>query len=255
MKLIDDKKLMIAYCEFAKNGHYYCEDLSKLPRELRIIIETENILRPENLTQRLLKELFCNQALKVESKFKLDSNCEPIVDALVQWLGNDSEFMKFDETYSFDKGIMLHGLVGCGKTLIMRSLVGLTELFALNGAVRVPYFKTIESYQVAHAYSLKGYEIFETGINPSGEWNGNINLLKGWLFIDDIGSEPVVSHFGNSVNIIGELILMRYDRKVKTIGTTNLDVKALKSFYGERVFSRMKERFNFIPMKGNDRRN
>jgi hypothetical protein len=255
MKLIDDKNLMTAYGEFAKNGYYYETDLQKLPEDIRTIIEAENIIKPEHLTYRLLKELFEIQIMMKESKYKCDSYCEPVIDALCQWLRKDNEFLKLDIDYSFEKGILLHGLVGCGKTLIMRGLVSLVQAFALNKSdLRIPYFTSIDSYEVAHAFAKKGYEIFESGIPRDGTYNGMIGILNGWLFIDDIGSEPVVSHFGNTVNIIGELLIMRYDKPVKTSGTTNLDVKSLKAFYGERVYSRMRERFNFIYMKGNDRR-
>jgi DNA replication protein DnaC len=255
MRLIDDKNLLIAYTEFAKSGYYFQRDLQKLPEDVRIIIETDRIIKSSHLTHRLLKELFENQILKNEPKYKRDSYCEPVIDTLCQWLRKDDEFLKLDEAYNFEKGLLIHGFVGCGKTLIMRGLVNLTEFFALNGNVNVPYFRSVDSYEIAQAFAVKGYEIFESRILWQDTPNKSLSLLNSWLFIDDIGSESVVSHYGNSEKIIGELLTMRYSKRHMTAGTTNLDVKSLKEFYGERVFSRMREKFNFIHMDGNDRRN
>jgi len=254
MKLIDDINLIIAYSEFAKSGYYLKSDLHTLPADVRIIIETDKTVKPSHLTHRLLMELYENQILMIEPKYKKDSYCEPIINTLCQWLRKDDEFLNLDEAYSFEKGIMIHGFVGCGKTLIMQGLVNLTKSFALNGNLNVPYFRSINSYAVTHAFAIKGYEIFENRIPSQDAYNGSVSLLNSWLFIDDIGSEPVVSYYGNEEKIIGELLTMRYSKPYKTAGTTNLDVKSLKDLYGERVFSRMRERFNFIYMEGNDRR-
>jgi DNA replication protein DnaC len=79
-------------------------------------------------------------------------------------------------------------------------------------------------------------------------------LLTTALFIDDIGSEPVYSHFGNSANIIGEIIIRRYEKGSLTHGTSNLSTDELKQLYGIRVYDRMREMFNDIIIKGESRR-
>jgi DNA replication protein DnaC len=81
------------------------------------------------------------------------------------------------------------------------------------------------------------------------------------LCIDDIGLENKESkYYGESSDVLGELLLDRYDiflddryRKL-THATSNLDSKKLKDVYGERIYDRFKELFNFIPLTGKSKR-
>ena len=67
---------------------------------------------------------------------------------------------------------------------------------------------------------------------------------------DDLGVEPTGRFFGKDCNVMGEVILSRYElfinHRVKTHGTTNLNAQELEERYGNRVRSRMRERFNLI---------
>ncbi|WP_428743307.1 ATPase [Tenacibaculum sp.] len=128
------------------------------------------------------------------------------------------------------KGILLSGPVGCGKTSLMKLLRHV-----------VPHHKTYEvipSRNIAFAFNNIGYKIIED--------YGN----KKYYCFDDLGVEPTGRHFGNDCNVMGEILLSRYDlflsHNVKTHATTNLNAQELEERYGNRVRSRMRELFNLV---------
>jgi energy-coupling factor transporter ATP-binding protein EcfA2 len=129
-----------------------------------------------------------------------------------------------------NKGILLTGPVGCGKTSIMKLIRGITPLY--------PSYDIIPSRNVTFAFNHIGYRIIE-----------QYGDHKFYCF-DDLGIEPYGKHFGKECNVMGEVLLSRYDLfvhyKFKTHGTTNLNANELEAYYGNRVRSRMRQLFNLI---------
>lgn len=129
-----------------------------------------------------------------------------------------------------NKGILLSGPVGCGKTSLMKLLRHI-----------VPHQKSYEvipTRNIAFAFNNIGYTIIE-----------NYGDKRFYCF-DDLGVEPTGRHFGKDCNVMGEIILSRYDlflsHKIKTHATTNLNAKELEERYGNRVRSRMRQLFNLV---------
>lgn len=71
-----------------------------------------------------------------------------------------------------------------------------------------------------------------------------------YFCFDDLGVEPIGRHYGKDCNVLGEVILSRYDLflecQVKTHATTNLNAQELEDRYGNRVRSRMRQLFNLV---------
>jgi len=127
------------------------------------------------------------------------------------------------------KGILLTGPVGSGKT----SLMFLMKYFAQKAPIVKP------SREVAFDFNQNGYET----ITKFGR--------KEWHYcFDDLGVEKSIKYFGNDCNVMGEVLLSRYDiyikQGIKTHATTNLNAQELEKLYGNRVRSRMRELFNLI---------
>ena len=76
---------------------------------------------------------------------------------------------------------------------------------------------------------------------------------KAYCF-DDLGVEHIGKHYGKDCNVMGEILISRYEvfrnpkgsRRVLTHITTNLNAAEIEERYGERVRSRMREQFNLI---------
>ncbi len=133
------------------------------------------------------------------------------------------------------KGILLSGPVGCGKTSLMKLLPYFVP--------HVRNYEIIPSRNLTFQFNNAGFKIIEQ--------YGN----KYFYCFDDLGVEPTGRYFGKDCNVMGEIILSRYDLftkyKIKTHITTNLNAKELEDRYGNRVRSRMREMFNLVAFDSN----
>lgn len=134
-----------------------------------------------------------------------------------------------------NKGILLSGPVGCGKTSLMKLLRHIVPH-------QKPY-EVIPTRNITFAFNNIGYAIIE-----------NYGDQQFYCF-DDLGVEPTGRHFGKDCNVMGEIILSRYDlfisQKIKTHATTNLNAQELEERYGNRVRSRMRQLFNLVAFDKN----
>lgn len=163
--------------------------------------------------------------------FKIHSEDLEIIYKLCVYTINDVEKCK---KYNIDpnKGLLLSGPVGCGKTSLMKLLKHMTP--------HKPQYEIIPSRNTVFGFNHIGFKTIEDYGNS-----------KFYCF-DDIGVEPKGKHFGQDCNVIGEILLSRYDlyldprKKIKTHATTNLNAEELEERYGNRVRSRMRQMFNLI---------
>ncbi len=141
------------------------------------------------------------------------------------------------------KGISLIGAAGTGKTTIFRSL---SKFFSAYG----------KSLRVVTAV-----EIVSDVINNSP---GILEkYVYGYLCISDIGSENCpANYYGTSINVIKELILLRYDKqsqlpveqRTKLYLEHNLTTDKLKERYDDiygRISSRLKEMMQTLSFGNN----
>lgn len=129
-----------------------------------------------------------------------------------------------------DKGLLLSGPVGCGKTSLMKLL-----------KFMVPHqrpYAVIPCRNIVFAFNHVGHKVI-----------GDYGDSQSFCF-DDLGVEPDGVYFGTSCNVLGEILLSRYelllDHRIKTHATTNLNARELEDRYGNRVRSRMRELFNLV---------
>lgn len=139
-----------------------------------------------------------------------------------------------------NKGILLSGPVGCGKTSLVKLLRHI-----------VPHqrpYEVIPSRNITFAFNHLGYKVIEE--------YGNY----GFFCFDDLGVEPLGRHYGKDCNVLGEILISRHElllnHKVLTHATTNLNAEELEERYGIRVRSRMRQLFNLIAFdqKAKDKR-
>jgi energy-coupling factor transporter ATP-binding protein EcfA2 len=172
----------------------------------------------------------------------------PVITKLITWFLRD-EAMAKNENIQLDKGLLLSGPVGCGKTAILQ---------ILNTLCKSKYQFTVKSCkEITIAFSQNGYSSLEKYIGPvSGKKPDGISTFC----FDDLGVEDNVSLWGKDCNVLAEILLLRYDRYLShglfTHITTNLNTQKLEERYGDRIRSRMRQMFNLIAFHptSNDKR-
>ena len=161
-----------------------------------------------------------------------------ILIKLMVWFARD-EINASSLGLSLQKGIMLNGPVGCGKTSLMNIF-----RFLLPAEQR-HYIRPCRD--IAQEFSNEGHNaMLRYTKNSFSQFSGN---PRTYCF-DDLGLEPTVQHYGNTVTVMAEIMLSRYDFfhafQMLTHITTNLNSDEIEKIYGLRVRSRMRELFNLI---------
>lgn len=157
-----------------------------------------------------------------------------------------------------ERGLLLIGPVGTGKSMTARSLSAL---------LRIEYFSVRE---LDLDYSRHGSAVFSERDPRIGDY------FKSWYkhcILDDLGAEAGRSHFGNPP-VIRDLLARRWDlwqrHGVLTIITSNLPLEYIpkekpdeekrpapdniRDRYGELIFSRISQMCDVVKFLGEDRR-
>jgi DNA replication protein DnaC len=168
--------------------------------------------------------------------FKILESDYHIIYKLIAYFRND-EATCFQYNINLNKGILLTGPVGCGKTSLMNIMKYLTpseHKFFVKPCRDISFEFIQDGYEVIHKYS-KG-KLYQS--EPKT------------ICFDDLGIENNLKYYGNECNVMAEIILSRYDifttKKIQTHITTNLSASEIETYYGNRVRSRMRELFNLV---------
>ena len=138
-------------------------------------------------------------------KFKLNEKDYGLIYKLTNYFIGDIRICR-EMGIDLGKGILLTGPVGCGKTSLMKLIRYLIP--------HKPQYQVIPCRNVVFAFNHVGYKIIED--------YGN----KKSLCFDDLGVEPSGRYFATNCNVMGEVLISRYElfkrNKIKTHLTTNL---------------------------------
>ncbi len=173
--------------------------------------------------------------------FKIIEEDHPIVYKLIAYFLKDEQAC-FQLGINLNKGILMSGPVGCGKTSLMNLMKFLTPVeykFIVKPCRDVSFEFIKDGYEVIHRYS-----------------RGKLEQLDPKIYcFDDLGLENNLKYYGNECNVMAEILLSRYDlyisRRIQTHITTNLSASEIEAQYGNRVRSRMRELFNLIAYDNN----
>ena len=232
------------YKQYLKESNQFMVDKEKLinnlSEPLRSYIKKDGYLLPRHLTYDELYDFYIDRLNALSNnEFIIDDDNRYAIEKIVLYMNQNPKFKG-----SLDKGLMIRGPVGAGKTLLFKGMQSVYSFLGNN------ILSIIDTYDVAARYLKTGPDIFY-----DEKYRCNIILcLTDNLIFDDIGVEPVVKYMGSEANVMAEIIYRRYKSRLITHFSSNLDSKILKEIYGERIVSRLKEMCNNLILKGNDRR-
>lgn len=192
------------------------------------------------LSKDELRAMVIKTGRDITPSFVIDEENEPAFEAMVLYFSGDKAFEGLGAGYSLNKGLLVLGPVGCGKTTLLRAFAGNSR----NAFCVVSCRKVVDEYSKTGAIALDTY----SSLKPvyAHQYYGQTGIGYGF---DDLGTEEVKKHFGNEVNTMAEIILNRYDNlglKGKTHITSNLTISDVEERYGSRVRSRLREMCNLI---------
>lgn len=177
------------------------------------------------------------------------------LSAIFLYFMSDIAFLNCENLYkegvapSFDKGLLLVGKVGFGKTDLMKSFE------AVMKGYKPHHFKMVSVDDVVDQY--------EAIKSPQDKIDFYDYYNRGTILFDDLFSEKIANNYGH-VNIMKELIMRRSRKKLKTHFTMNPvegyeddpkgNLLALESFYGARAVDRLFNMCNYINLNGKSKR-
>ena len=173
--------------------------------------------------------------------YVVDDDNAATLRSIAQWMVADAS-----NGIDPNRGLLLRGPVGTGKSDMMR---GLSAAMTTAGGTGFP---VVSVKRIVYEYS-RSDERVEQGPSVVMRYAAIDHLC-----LDDLGTEEDGKHYGKTVSVIADLIAFRYDRWRTGHGithiTTNLDNAALCAKYDERTVSRLSEIVNVLAVPGADRR-
>jgi DNA replication protein DnaC len=180
---------------------------------------------------------------KYGNHFVIHENDHQILFKLIAYFLKD-EVTAHQLNINLNKGILLSGPIGCGKTSLMNLMKYISpanQKFYVKPTREISFEFIQDGYEVIHKYA-----------------KGNLYQNEPKIIcFDDLGIENNLKYYGNECNVMAEIILSRYDifisKKTVTHITTNLSATEIETQYGNRVRSRMREMFNLISFNSNEK--
>ena len=172
--------------------------------------------------------------------FRIYPEDHKIIQRLLIYLIGDREGA-LAQDLSMMKGLLVTGPVGCGKTSLMKLL----RIF------QPPHKRYLirSCRDISFAFIRDGYDVIQHYTYGSGYDKSNV------FCFDDLGTENNLKYYGNECNVMGEIMLSRYElfasKGLLTHITTNCNSLEIENFYGNRVRSRMREMFNLVAFDQN----
>lgn len=209
-------------------------------------VKEKIIITKEWLWERFIKNYKINEGISFKSTPDTIENIKPL---FLYFIGDEENFVKCKNVSlkskpSLDKGLLIIGDKGNGKTTVMRAIGD--SLKSTNVS-----FITKPTNDIVDMYEACSNEF-----DKSEFWK---YVTTGVINFDDLLTERDANNYGKII-LMKDVIEKRYDKKKRTYVTCNfhdehpenLDegLKQIYTKYGSRAYDRIFSMFNIIVFKG-----
>lgn len=202
------------------------------------------------MTINQLKRAFVNIAREVCPQWQIRDDQKEVINDIFNWC------VVADGKYNPGKGLWLYGNIGTGKSTMLKIVREFCryvrpQYFNEEYRMKRPYaFRITNAIEVCGCFNKEGYAGIDTFIDAQCQ------------AFDELGSESVpTGYYGTAENVLQYILQRRYDKGFSrfqdTHVTSNLSPKdpvtghnQIVERYGERIWDRCREMFNFVPMMG-----
>lgn len=246
---------MIHIQEKLKPKNFLIEPLAQ--NDNNEIINKPTKMPLNNYTIKEIRDLFfIEYKTMFKREFKITEDSNYLLYTILCYFFRDERFFNSPcliitagTTPSLDKGLLIMGNCGTGKTSILLALEQVFNKHVIfNSKI---HFKSMTVNDVVNEYEkLK---------SPEEREEFNRKHQSGFRLYDDAKSEDDASNFGKK-NTIKIILFLRNSKGSKTILTCNYDTafpndfeKGIDQFgirYDERIYDRLHSDFNFIEARG-----
>jgi len=262
---LTEQEIAIVLREAREKKHFRLQELERDARaaELRrMLTERWTYEKTRTWIEGRMKTVFPGQKVIFEDiqrpNGEIFCNAGSIFTLLCLYFSVDPGFIELAislgvENPDLRKGLLLAGRIGCGKTSLMRIFQrNQRQVYMILNAKEIA-FNWRQADKEVGTYMEK---LTNPHLLPINDVQNFYHRIAG-LCIDDAGAEDIQNSWGNRASVIPDIIEGRYFNRC--VGpllhmTTNLTMDDLKSFYGPRVGSRLRETMNVIHYVGEDRR-
>ena len=203
-------------------------------------VERDTIIKPVSINVEMHKIGFTNILKHLVPDFVIDENNREIIAKLFNYFIGNLEFCQNNDL-DLNKGLLLYGGVGTGKTIILEAF----RLYTGNIIHR-------NSFQIHYSSDV----IDSINVNGVSEFD---KYALSTYCIDDICSKnETVKNYGTEINTIEQLIGIRYNvyQKIRKLThfSTNIYPSEMHNYYDQRIIDRLAEMCNLIELPGKSRR-
>lgn len=184
-------------------------------------------------------ETFKRVVFEVCPNFQITDENRIILNEMYNYINGKSE------TLDKSKGIWFWGAIGTGKSTLMKILAEVQRTDDRG-------FRCVNCSELATRFAASGLD----ALNEStyNEYLSSSPVERGF---DEVGREPIpAKHFGNDLNVMQYIFGLRYELRnsIRTHVTTNVQKESIPRIYGDYIFDRLNEMFNFVEIKGESKR-
>lgn len=191
---------------------------------------------------------FLDVCRSVCPRFRITSAMKPLLNDLVRWC------LMLDGRHDPDKGLWLWGDIGTGKSTMLEIIRDYCRI------MRPPvyYRKTLQPRAMHKDAWAYGFNItnasYVAGMFAKNGYPGIEDYITTCRqAFDEVGRECIpIGYYGNMENVFQYIFQRRYDLRHGdfTHVTSNLSPDQIGDVYGEHIYDRCHEMFNFVEMSG-----